>query len=197
MKITKSRIKQLIKEAIIKEFKDTNGLDGIDNIGLGGINLPPGDDDDIPGGGGDPGEPEWSGPESFWIYELNQDQTPSNRKIYLSKSIFQRIMEIFYLLQERSESFSEEYFKRQKAGQDISPQEREEHKAGDRVILESLWQIDKELGGNLIAINSPVAWFDQKYQIHIHAADSIWEDTMELYTVEILSGHLSEHDFGE
>ena len=110
---------------------------------------------------------------------------------------FERIMKIFYTLSKRSDDFSAEYFRRQKIGQDITQQERDQHTAENRPILEPLWHIDKELGGNLIAINSPIAWFNQKYQIHIHAANPIWNNLMELYTVEILSGHLDEHDFEE
>lgn len=196
MKISKSKIRKLINESLMKEFKDTGGFEGIDDIDLGGADLPPPPEDDSGGGGGDE-EPKWNGPQSFWIYELNPDQTPSKKKIYLSKSIFERIMKIFYTLSKRADDINDEYRRRQEIGQDLTQQERDQFTAENKPILEPLWHIDKELGRNLIAINSPIAWFNQKYQIHIHAANPVWNNLMELYTVEILSAHLIEHDFEE
>ena len=188
MKISKAKIKKLIQESLVKEFKDAGNF--------GGINLPPSDTGDTDIGGGDE-EPQWKGPQSFWIFKLNPDQTPSNKRIYLSKLVFERIMNIYYKLAKRSESFGAEYFRRKQLGQDISSEERAQHAEGNKKVVETLWQINKDLGGHLIAINSPVAYFNQKYQIHIHASDSRYDDIMELYTVEILSGALSEHDFEE
>jgi len=185
MKISKAKIKKLIQESLIKEFKDIGNL--------GGINLPPGGT----GIGGGDEEPQWRGPQSFWIFELNPDQTPSNKRIYLSKLTFKRIMNIYYKLAKRSEAFSAEYFRKQQLGQDMSPEETARHAEGNKKIVETLWHINKSLGGHLIAINSPIAYFNQKYQIHIHASDSRYDDIMELYTVEILSGTLSDYDFEE
>lgn len=180
MKISKLRIKQLIKESIIKEFRETgmNFLDFNDLTSGGGGDLPPPEE---PRGGGGDDEPQWGGMGSYWIWKLNPDHSPSKEKILIDYSTFKTIMNVYKRLEILSEQDQS----------NLSPDIYKE-------VLSPLWSLDHKYNGHLIAVDSPIAWFGQHYQIHVCALNQHYDTLMQLITVEIISGTLSdewEHNF--